>query len=186
MSKRSPGHKRNKHDAYPTPYKAILPLLPHLEPATRFIEPCAGDGRLIGYLQEHGHICEAAFDIAPLDPCILPIDARYLRANQPYEERTIITNPPWSRDILHPLIVHLSMLHATWLIFDADWGHTQQARPFLEYCHKIVSVGRVRWLEGTNLDQGTDGKDNCSWYLFTAVRSRPGPTFYGRDGDATV
>jgi hypothetical protein len=58
MSKRTGGIPRRKHDKYLTPYHAVLPLLPQLEPGTRFLEPCAGDGRLIGYLQEHGHICE--------------------------------------------------------------------------------------------------------------------------------
>ena len=31
-------------DAYDTPPKAVLPLLPHLHPGIRFIEPCGGKG----------------------------------------------------------------------------------------------------------------------------------------------
>ena len=45
----------------------------------------------------------------------------------------------------------------------------------MTYCSKIVSVGRVKWIEGS---KGV-GKDNCAWYLFDAMKR--GPTeFYGR------
>jgi len=47
----------------------------------------------------------------------------------------------------------------TWLLFDADWMFTGQARPFLKYCDMIVSVGRISWMEN-----GTKGMDNCAWY----------------------
>ena len=87
----------------------------------------------------------------------------------------IITNPPWDRRLLHPMIERFSEIRPTWLLFDADWAHTLQARPFLPLCCKIVSVGRVKWLEGT---QHTS-KDNCAWYLFGT--RQPGPIeFVGR------
>jgi hypothetical protein len=38
-----------------------------------------------------------------------------------------ITNPPWDRKVLHPLIEHLSSIAPTWLLFDADWMHTKQS-----------------------------------------------------------
>lgn len=43
MGKRS-AFKRAPRDLYPTPLEAVRPLLPHLAPATRYVEPCAGDG----------------------------------------------------------------------------------------------------------------------------------------------
>ena len=178
MGKRS-NFERKARDLYPTPYKALLPLLPQLEPCTRFFEPCAGDGRLIGYLQEHGHICFGAWDIEPGDPCIKRGDALNIISSHDYMERVFITNSPWERTLLHRLIIHLSGQHPTWLLFDADWKHTKQAIPFLPYCHRVVSVGRVRWLEGTDADQGSDGKDNAAWYFFTRDTG-PGPLFYGR------
>jgi hypothetical protein len=178
VGKRSAGQfERKPRDLYPTPYEAVLPLLPHLQPETRFIEPCAGDGRLIGYLQEHGHICEAAFDIEPLDPCIIAADARRLRATGwEYDEIYYITNPPWDRALLHEIIVALSSDHPTWLLFDADWMHTKQARKLLRRCRRVVSVGRVKW----EPDSKHQGKDNAAWYLFTATESEAPPLFHGR------
>lgn len=178
MGKRSSGDfERNRHDLYPTPYEpCIPPLLRFLGPETRFYEPCAGDGRLIGYLQEHGHVCEGASDLVPQDKCILPLDALHLTTTVAYDARRYITNPPWTRSILHPLILHLSSLHPTWLLFDADWAHTKQARPYLKYCWMVVSIGRVKWIPGTK----HQGKDNAAWYFFTREPNRGGPQFIGR------
>lgn len=75
----------------------------------------------------------------------------------------VITNPPWSRDILHPMILHwLGTTECAWLLFDSDWGYTKQAAAFLPFCSDIVSVGRLRWIEDTK----QTGYDNCSWYCF--------------------
>ena len=71
-----------------------------------------------------------------------------------------ITNPPWDRKILHPLIKHLSNMAPTWLLFDADWMHTRQSRKYIKHCSMIVSVGRIKWFGNMT------GKDNCAWYLF--------------------
>ncbi len=157
-----------------------MPLLSHLGTRTRFIEPCAGDGRLIGYLQEHGHICVGAMDIEPQDPCIEQMDARHFRAKVSYHDRVFITNPPWGRVLLHDLIISLSAAHPTWLLFDADWAFTLQARRYLRRCRKIVTVGRLKWEEGT--DQ--TGKDNSAWYFFTRDDLKYPPTFYGKPVDA--
>lgn len=203
MAKRTPRNQEgNERDYHPTPPKPVLPLLPHLLPRTRFIEPCAGNGALIETLQAHGHICEAAFDIEPQDPCIAKIDAlQWKRApGTTYGQFMLITNPPWRRDLLHALIWHLMHQHPCWFLFDADWAHTRQAvglesvalanevvlpgkaatrvkRDLLAFCHAIVSVGRVKWIE----DSKHQGKDNCAWYLFTNTpRLTDAPKFHGR------
>lgn len=87
----------------------------------------------------------------------------------------IITNPPWTRAVLHPMIAHLSSLRPTWLLFDADWPHTRQASELMLRCERIVAIGRVKWIEGSP----HTGKDNCAWYLF---RNGAGGAarFYGR------
>ncbi|MEO0829804.1 MAG: hypothetical protein AAFY03_05025, partial [Pseudomonadota bacterium] len=91
----------------------------------------------------------------------------------------IITNPPWDRDLLHPMIHQFRQLRPTWLLFDADWAFTEQAtfaELFLQYCAKIVVVGRVKWIEGSE----GKGKENCAWYLFTSEKAPAGtPLFYG-------
>ncbi len=63
----------------------------------------------------------------------------------------------------------------TWLLFDADWMHTKQSAPYMIYCKKVVSVGRVKWIEGSK----SVGKDNCCWYLFDVGQEYP-TEFYGR------
>ena len=49
MSKRS-DFKRRKNDTYDTPDKGIVPLIPHIHEFSNFIEPCAGKGNLIDFL----------------------------------------------------------------------------------------------------------------------------------------
>ena len=65
----------------------------------------------------------------------------------------------------------------TWLLFDADWMHTKQSAIYISYCVKVVSVGRVKWIEGSK----SVGKDNCAWYLFDGnMPAGQATEFYGR------
>jgi len=169
MGKRS-NFERVERDFYPTPYEAVVPLLPHLSPGTRFYEPCAGDGALMDHLVKRGHVCHLAFDIKSRRKDIRFGDALELN----FVEGMFITNPPWDRKILHPLIIHLSDMAPTWLLFDADWMHTKQSAEYMKRCVKIVSVGRVKWIPGSKMT----GKDNCAWYLFGKRKVQT--IFYGR------
>lgn len=171
MGKRS-DFARIPRDAYDTPREAILPLLPHLAPGTRFCEPCAGRGALLDVLVEAGHVCARARDIEPRRDDIERKDALTTMTGN---IDCFITNPPWDRKFLHPLIAFLSEQAPAWLLFDADWVHTVQATPYLLRLRKIVSVGRVKWIP----DSKFTGKDNCCWHLFDA-RYRPAAQFIGR------
>jgi hypothetical protein len=104
----------------------------------------------------------------------LPDDARSKRYDVP-RGAAFITNPPWSRDVLHPIISNLASQAPTWLLLDADWVHTQQSIPFLPRLRMIVSVGRVRWIK----DSPFDGKDNAAWHLFGRPIAAP-TIFVGR------
>lgn len=171
MGKRS-SFERVPRDFYPTPYEAVAPLLPHLPPQSRFCEPCAGNGALIDHLTAVGHVCAAGWDIEPQRDDIAEKDAlEWVIGNIDF----FITNPPWDRRILHPLIDHLSADYPTWLLFDADWMHTRQSAPFMPFLRKIVSVGRVKWIP----DSPFTGKDNCCWYLFDQSSDAPAQ-FVGR------
>lgn len=161
MGKRS-SFERVPRDFYPTPREAVLPLLPHLAPGTRFCEPCAGDGALIDHLEAAGHRCAVAWDIKPKRDDIWQRDALTRLVGN---VDCFITNPPWSRDVLHPMIVHFAHQGPSWLLFDADWMHTKQSAPYMPLLRKIVSVGRVKWIP----DSPFTGKDNCCWYLFDAT-----------------
>jgi len=168
MGKRS-DFKRMKNDFYATPYEAVLPLLPFLPRVTKFIEPCSGQKDLVRHLIHHGHECVCDYDI----DSIPSVDATQAKYHFDYDY--FITNPPWTRSILHEIIMNLSYQAPTWLLFDADWMHTKQAIPYLPYCEKIVSVGRVKWIP----DSKHHGKDNSCWYLFYKKHTT-GPQFYGR------
>lgn len=181
MTKRASGkYPRNPRDFYATPSEAVVPLLPHLSgisgPAY-YDEPCCGSGALIHCLSNHGHICASATDKYPVEQYPMggpPQSSQDALALLDCLGDMFITNPPWSRPILHKLIVHLSDITPTWLLFDADWMHTKQSIPFMSRCVKIVSVGRVSWM-----GNGTVGFDNCAWYMFD--KHHTGVTaFFGR------
>lgn len=174
MGKRS-DFKRIARDAYDTPREAVVPLLPHLAPGSIFVEPCAGSGELVRHLQDAGHCCWESFDIEPRFCTVRERDALAVTGNCGGD--VFITNPPWDRRVLHPLISTLSRHAPTWLLFDADWAHTMQAIPYLPLLRKIVAVGRVKWIP----DSKFTGKDNCCWFLFDAATSGP-IEFVGRVG----
>ena len=166
--------KRIPRDFYPTPYSAVEPLIAHLPEWYTFMEPCAGDGRLIDHLESNGGKCTHAYDIEPQDSRVIQYDALLLeQVETPY----IITNPPWNRKILHPMIERFSAMAPTWLLFDSDWMHTKQSVPYLTMLKKVVSIGRVKWIEGSS----SVGKDNCCWYLFENTPQVKPIEFWGRN-----
>lgn len=174
MGKRSE-FERVEKDFYRTIDKrAVDALVPHLPDGTVYAEPCYGQGDLVLQLALHGHSCGWASDIT--HPNVgYTRDALSLTALDMESVDMIITNPPWSRPLLHAMIEHLPTLKPTWLLFDADWPHTKQSAQYMRHCRKIVSVGRLIWIPGTKMS----GKDSCCWYLFD--QSRDGPTeFVGR------
>jgi hypothetical protein len=179
MGKRS-NFERVEHDQYDTPARAVWPLLAHLEPGVTYAEPCAGRGDLIRHLAEDDFKCGYASDVAPRNR-LSPMQIK----KRPFQKVTashlrncdmIITNPPWTREILHPLIEHFLTLKPCWLLYDADWMHNGDPVPrLLKRCSKIVAVGRVKWIAGS---QGA-GKENCAWFHFP-THHFDGPHFYGR------
>ena len=174
MGKRS-DFERRPRDFYPTPIEAVEPLVPHLPNGFTFAEPCAGNGALVLHLESGEGHCMWTSDIEPQQYSIETMDYSQVGEQELIGSDYIITNPPWDRKILHPMIDHFSKLKPTWLLFDADWMHTIQAKPYLVNCEKIVSVGRIKWFGNMT------GKDNCAWYLF---RNKYEPLvkteFYGR------
>ena len=166
MGKRSTFARRPMDD-YPTiDPRAVDMLVPHLRGVRSFVEPCAGDGRLVRQLVAAGLLCVEASDLAD---GVDALDRDWSGAD------AIVTNPPWTREILHPMIRHFQRFAPTWLLFDADWVHTGQSGPYIDQCSHIVSVGRLRWIEGTN----QTGKDNVAWHRFHSQHTG-GPRFIGR------
>lgn len=197
MGKRSDFDKLDK-DQYLTPKAAVMPLIPFLPKGGFFFaEPCAGDGRLARYIMDETNglnklrtdidpagameTANTVFGGAYLDD-VIQKDAFDITKRDLEQIDMVITNPPWTRTkasgyLLHNLIEHFGSMIQTWFLFDADWMHTVQAEPYLRnYCTRIVSVGRVKWMPGTSMT----GKDNAAWYEFMPKARPSAPTFYGR------
>jgi hypothetical protein len=153
MGKRS-SFERIPRDFYPTPYAAVPPLIPHLHGVCSFAEPCCGDGALVRHLEAFGLRCVYAGDIATGQNAL---------ALETYGNAdAIITNPPYTRDLMHKLILHFQRIAPTWLLMDYDWAATKQAAEYMRHCTDVVILPRLKWIEGSK----DTGKENHAWYRF--------------------
>lgn len=175
MGKRS-NFERNPRNYYRTfDPKAVKVLAPLLAGPTAYIEPCAGDGVLIRQLNALGHRCAWASDLEPQAPGIAEFDVFDLKFKA---GALVITNPPWSRDFLHPFILWLmSQGVRAWLLWDTNWvnnvGSADILRRFVVSVHPI---GRMKWVENTK----DVSKDDCAWF-YLDPNKEPGPAlFYPR------
>lgn len=174
MGKRSE-FERLPRDFYPTPIEAVLPLVRHLPKSGLFAEPCAGDGRLVLHIEQLTEL--KGYWMTDIEPMVDFVGEGDALSDVIKGCDVCITNPPWNRKILHPLIENLAPQLPTWLLFDSDWMHTKQSVPYMKWCQKVVSIGRVKWIEGSKMT----GKDNCCWYLFDAKKITGMTTqFHGR------
>lgn len=178
MTKRADGKfERQLDDFYPTPEAAVPFLQPHIAPATKYVEPCAGDGALINHLWHHLHIiCAKAIDTTPRDKSVELGNALLLSRRHVLGADLIITNPPYDRAVMHPIINRCRQLLPSWFLLEADWLFTKQAADLLAYADKIVAVGRLKLIA----DSKTSGFDNYCWVRFgnTITSTR----FFPREG----
>ncbi len=170
MSKRS-DFARRKNDAYLTPKRAVPTLIRHLPPAARYVEPCAANGGLVAHLGAAGMRCVYACDIDPQAPHIEQRDALTLNTRDMRGADMIITNPPWTRSLLHPMVERfVTLVPEVWLLFDGDWLFTVQSGPLVErYLTDIVPLPRLKWIP----DSKHTAKDNCAWFRFRDDKSGP-------------
>lgn len=163
MGKRSSYNRLPQDKYYTRDVRAVRPLLRHLPPGSRFIEPCAGAGHLRDHLEAAGHVCVQALDIAPEGPGIKAADA----LSAPLAPCDfIITNAPWDRPILHAMLARFSAHAPTWSLHDANWVNTGQARAFEGVLRAVQPVGRIKWIPDSAHD---GGKEDCAWHLFDAA-----------------
>jgi len=163
MSKRTvtDSHKLKPKDFWPTPVFETWKLSPHLVPGTLFDEPCAGNGAIIVALTLLGHRCAGAVDITPRAAGIEQGDAR---TYVPVSGR-IITNPPYRRDLLEPLLEHWIGQWDTWLLLPLDHLVNKWTNRFMRHVDQIVPLGRVSWL-----GNGRGGMENFCWFHFNTER----------------
>lgn len=165
MGKRSDFAKIPKDKYYTWDARAYVPMRSIFRKIETFIEPCAGGGDMIEHLQKLGPACIYACDIEPTGRWF-PIERHsYEEIPEEYllSADYIITNPPWTRSVMHPFIEWCiqSRLPA-WLLIDTNWASSKQARPFLAYCSDIVPTPRLKWIP----DSKDSAKDDTAWYRF--------------------
>jgi hypothetical protein len=172
MGKRS-NFERRERDFYPTPLKAVLPLIPHLSGVRRFAEPCCGDGRLVRHLESSGLVCVYSGDIATGQ------DA--LARNGYGSPDKIITNPPFSYPLLHQLLTHFLSIAPTWLLLEMGFATNERDAALLATCTHAVPIGRIRWIEGTE----HSSMENFGWFHFQQ-NHRDGPRLHPRGAPPVV
>jgi hypothetical protein len=174
MGKRS-NFKRREADFYPTPRAPVVPLIPYLrlQGIRSFAEPCAGNGALVRHLEAFGLCCVYSGDIRTGQDALTRDSYGAIDA--------IITNPPYTRELMHPLIEHFQRIAPTWLLLETDWMFTRQAEPFIISCSRVVRIGRVKWFEGSK----HNSKDNYGWFRFD-VRHKSGPVYHWGDPGETA
>lgn len=174
MGKRSDFERRDR-DFYATPYKAVVPLLNHLDEGMSFMEPCAGDGALVRHIEDELLPCVWASDIEPAsDPAeglihiaIKQLCFRSVPPNAALGADVVITNPPWQFPLISDLLytARCKWKRPIWLLLPGDFAHNKQSSDAMRYCERVVPIGRVKWIPGSK----HAGKDNCAWYLFNPL-----------------
>jgi len=175
MSKRSSFDKIHK-DFYPTTDPKVL--VPEFVKSIRgrcYAEPCCGAGDLTELLMEVA-ICKWESDVEDRG-CGKLWDAMYLSDHELEKCDLIVTNPPFTKSVLLPLIDHFITLKPTWLLLPADLMHNQYFGEYMRKCSKIVSIGRIKWFK----DSPSYSTDNFAWYFWKHKATTDTKTeFYGK------
>lgn len=163
---------RKERDYYGTvDPDAVKPLIPFIQ-GLRVAEPCAGSGDLTTLLEPECTVVWES-DLEPQDKHILQKNAIFLDSGDLWGCDAIVTNPPFSWKLLHPLLDHLPTLLPTWLLLPSDVAHNKRMGPYMQKCKSFVSVGRLYWMENK-----VKGVDNMAWFEF--VDKDVETVFYGR------
>jgi len=160
VSKRSSFDKIPKDFYSTTDPKAIPPKLVEFIRGKSYAEPCYGEGDLEDLLMDVA-VCRWRSDIRDTGCCKL-WDAMCLSQHELEHCDTILTNPPFSRDVLLPMIDHFISLKPTWLLLPAGYMHNRYFTPYMEKCSLVVSIGRLRWFK----DSKHTSTDDFAWYFF--------------------
>ena len=165
---------RVEKDFYPTIDPDAIPqsLIEWIY-GTNYAEPCYGNGDLEDALMEIAH-CKWRSDIRRTVESSKVMDAVEIGPKDVKDCDLIITNPPYKRDVLLPLLDHFLTLKPTWLLLPADMMHNKYMSKYLDHCLLIISVGRLYWQENK-----VKGKGNFCWFQFDSYWTH-GPRFIGR------
>lgn len=165
MSKRSSFERVHK-DFYPTIDPKSIPssLLPHIQ-GKSYAEPCYGEGDLEDRLMDIA-TCNFRSDIRETVGCSKVKDVMDLTGEDIVDCDLIITNPPFDRKVLLPMLDHMVNLKPTWLLLPADIMHNKYFTPYMKRCSKVVSVGRLYWFKDNDSGKSVRGTDNYAWFFW--------------------
>ena len=122
-----------------------------------YAEPCCGAGDLVDLLMDVS-VCRWESDIEDRGAGKL-WDAMCLSKQELARCDLIITNPPYTKDVLLPMIDHFISLKPTWLLLPADMMHNLYFRDYMKKCSKVISVGRLKWFK----ESKHTSTDNFMW-----------------------
>lgn len=171
MGKRS-DFKRIERDYYRTfDPRAVAPLVKYLPEDVKFTEPFCGDGALIANIANHLWKAKV-ISYSDINPKISGAETCDYKDAKYFDNSYCISNPPWNRKILHEAIDFYHDLWekrnvTTWLLFDANWLWTKQAKPFYNKIEYVIPIGRVKWIE----DSKMSSKDDCAWFKIGGYES---------------
>lgn len=179
MGKRSDFPKKDR-DFYGTVDNKVLrqPFLDKIKGKT-YAEPCYGHGDLEALLLPYATL-KYKCDVRATNVACKVQDAMTLTREQLKGCDLIITNPPFTRNVLLPMIDHFSNLKPTWLLLPADYMHNAYFGPYIEKCTRVVSIGRICWFP-TDEGKRVASTDNFCWYFWPKGATNDGTTeFIGR------
>jgi hypothetical protein len=182
MGKRSEGFEKKPRDFYSTIDPEAVAFFKSQSDIFdgNYMEICAGKFDLVDLLQEAAPnlACVAAYDVEPQHPFVGKANASLLTDEQLSHADVVITNPPYTKEVLLSIMQHILPKKETWLLLPADMMHNKYMAPFLnQYGWMIISVGRLYWEPNK-----VKGKDNYAWYVFkpTAREETDFPVFIHR------
>lgn len=157
MSKRNQSFERIPKDFYGTVDSRAIPpnLLKHIRGKT-YAEPFYGEGDLEDLLMDVA-TCKWRSDIRETVGCSSVRDALTLTLSDLEGCDLIISNPPYQKDVLLPLIDNLTTLKPLWLLLPSDLMFNGYMVPYMKQCERVISVGRLyffvnKWCEKIPFD----------------------------------
>jgi len=111
-----------------------------------YAEPCYGNGDLVRLIGDRAE-CLHKSDIEGGEGC-QQLDGTKLTYGDIWKCNAIVTNPPYKRTMLDPLLDQwLTVKKPIWLLLPADYMHNITFGKYMEKCSKVVSVGRLFWFK---------------------------------------
>jgi hypothetical protein len=180
MSKRS-NFVKVERDYYPTTDpKVKVPEFINSIKGKTYAEPCYGHGDLENLIINVASLRYKS-DIRATNLTCKVQDAMALTKEQLKDCDLIITNPPFTKSVLLPMIDKFISLKPTWLLLPADYMHNQYFRPYMNLCTKVVSIGRICWFP-TDEGKRVASTDNFAWYFWPKKATGDSDTLFYTGG----